>query len=781
MKAIYVLVLFLSCLSSYSQVLTYYRDADSDTYGNPSMSQTSSTGQPVGFVLDNTDCNDANPSINPGAAEIIADGIDQNCNGMEVCFIDIDNDGYRLNSTSTINSANLSCFDSGEASYSDPVGDCNDNNSNINPGSLEICNGLDDDCDGFIDEGTTTTYYRDFDADGFGMASSGTTVACSAPSGYVSNNMDCHDGNATMYPGATEIIGDGIDQNCNAMEVCYADVDNDGYRPNSTSTVNSSDMDCADAGEAVVSDPVGDCNDNNSNIYPGRMEICNGLDDDCDGFVDEGTTTTFYRDFDADGYGMASSGTTVACSAPSGYVPNNMDCHDGNASMYPGATEIIGDGIDQNCTATEVCYADVDNDGYRPNSTSTVNSSDMDCADAGEAVVSDPVGDCNDNNSNIYPGRMEICNGLDDNCDGFIDEGTTTTFYRDFDADSYGMASSGTTVACSAPSGYVSNNTDCNDGDANSYPGATEIIGDGIDQNCNAMEVCYVDFDNDGYRPNSTSTVNSSDMDCNDAGEAVNTDPIDDCNDNDFNSNPGVVDICNGLDDNCNSLIDEGLTTTYYRDFDTDGYGMSSSGTIEACTAPTGYVANNNDCNDGDINIHPAAVEICDGANVDENCNGSADDNDASAINTTIFYLDADGDSFGVTSNSISKCDPIGSYSVTVAGDCDDSNANINPNSLEITNGLDDNCDGNVDELITSIIELAPTDRIYFYPNPASDKVTVVGITAKTKYQIINYLGAVVKEECLDEENSSISIESLSNGLYYLKLVNAKAIKLVKE
>ncbi len=627
------------------------------------------------------------------------------------------------------------------------------------------------------------TYYRDNDSDTYGNAAITQTSTTGPPMNYVSNNTDCNDANAAINPGATEIIGDGIDQNCNGMEVCYVDADNDGYRPNGTATVNSSNLSCNDAGEAVSTDPITDCNDSDPNLNPGMVDICNGIDDNCNGFVDEGSTTTYYRDFDGDGYGMASSGTTVACSAPAGYVSNNTDCHDGDATIHPGATEIIGDGIDQNCNAMEVCYADVDNDGYRPNSTATVNSSDMDCADVGEAVSTDPIGDCNDNNSNINPGKPELCNGTDDDCDSFIDEGLTTTYYRDFDSDGYGMASSGTTISCTAPSGYVSNNTDCHDGDATIHPGATEIIGDGIDQNCNAMEVCYADVDNDGYRPNGTATVNSSDMDCNDVGEAVSSDPVGDCNDNDFSVNPGVIDICNGLDDNCNSLVDEGGTITFYRDFDSDGYGMASSGTIQACTAPAGYVTNNTDCNDADATVHPAAIEVCDGANVDENCNGSADDNDVSAINTTVFYLDADGDSFGVISNSVTKCDPVGSYSATVAGDCDDSNPNVNPNILEINNGIDDNCDGNIDELVTSIIELTATDKIYFYPNPTSDKITVVGITNKTKYQIINYIGAVVQEDYIDEENTSISIKSFSPGLYYLRMAKGltKAIKLIKE
>jgi PKD repeat protein len=93
---------------------------------------------------------------------------------------------------------------------------------------------------------------------------------------------DCNDADVNTYPGATEIVGDGIDQDCNATEICYVDVDNDGYH-NGT-TLESNNLNCNDAGEAGISVPGGDCNDSIASINPDAIEICeDGVDNDCDG------------------------------------------------------------------------------------------------------------------------------------------------------------------------------------------------------------------------------------------------------------------------------------------------------------------------------------------------------------------------------------------------------------------------------------------------------------------------------------------------------------------
>lgn len=97
--------------------------------------------------------------------------------------------------------------------------------------------------------------------------------------------------------------------------------------------------------------------------------------------------------------------------------------------------------------------------------------------------------DCNDNNPAIHPGAIEVCDGVDNNCNGMIDEGLPLqTYYQDADSDGYGNPSV-IVKACKGPTGYVSNNTDCNDNNRIVYPGAPEIKHDGIDQDCNGYDL----------------------------------------------------------------------------------------------------------------------------------------------------------------------------------------------------------------------------------------------------------------------------------------------------
>ncbi|KPA18121.1 regulator of chromosome condensation, partial [Candidatus Magnetomorum sp. HK-1] len=155
-------------------------------------------------------------------------------------------------------------------------------------------------------------------------------------------------------------------------------------------------------------------------------------------------TNVYYLDNDRDGYGNPSI-KKQACTNPPGYVTNNRDCNDSNANIKPGATEQCN-GIDDNCN----------------------NQIDEGVKNACEKCGPVPT---------------EICDGIDNDCDGSTDEGVQNTYYFDSDKDGFGNPNN-KTQACSKPSGYVTNNKDCNDSNANINPGANEQCNE-IDDNCN--------------------------------------------------------------------------------------------------------------------------------------------------------------------------------------------------------------------------------------------------------------------------------------------------------
>jgi hypothetical protein len=213
--------------------------------------------------------------------------------------------------------------------------------------------------------------------------------------------------------------------------------------------------------------------------------VCNSIDDNCDGQIDEGIVfTTYYQDFDNDGFG---TGTPVtSCTNPgAGWVANNTDCDDTNASINTVASEICND-LDDNCnslvddglTFTNY-YGDADGDSY-----GDLNNSIYDCAQPNGYVTNSS--DCDDTNGNTYPGATEICNTIDDNCNGQTDEGVQTVYFIDSDGDTYGNPSV-SILACTQPAGYTTDDTDCNDTNANINPGAEDIAGNGIDENCDGQ------------------------------------------------------------------------------------------------------------------------------------------------------------------------------------------------------------------------------------------------------------------------------------------------------
>ena len=471
---------------------TYYADNDGDGYGD-AVSTVEACLVPSGFVVDATDCNDADASVNPGAEEI-CDDIDNNCDGQisegllfTWVYADDDGDGFGNNSDTS-----STCNDTLPTEYGVWVWDntdCDDTDPAINPNADEYCDGVDNDCDGSLDESDAldaSTWYADSDSDGYGNASVNST-SCYAPLGYVMDNTDCDDSESAANPGAIELC-DSMDNDCDRVvdeddaadaSTWYEDLDSDGYGNASVYSVS-----CYAPSGTVADDT--DCNDIAANVHPDAREYCDTLDNDCDGAVDEDLGAMYFADGDGDGYGDAFT-SAEACSAPEGYVPDDSDCDDTSADTFPGADEYC-DGVDSDCDGevdeddaldASTWYADSDSDGYGDVSMSLVACT----IPSGYTVDST---DCNDTSVDTFPGADEYCDGVDTDCDGSLDESDAldaSTWYADSDSDGYGDAEN-TMNACEQPFGYLEDNSDCDDADAGTYPGALEVCGDGVDQDC---------------------------------------------------------------------------------------------------------------------------------------------------------------------------------------------------------------------------------------------------------------------------------------------------------
>lgn len=232
--------------------------------------------------------------------------------------------------------------------------DCDDHNAAIHPHAVEVCDNIDNDCNGFTDDNIQIyTYYPDMDGDGFGDAAGRVDTCLSEiPQGFVTNGDDCNDTNIAMYPTAIESC-DGIDNDCNGLVddnitlySFWPDADNDGFGDATFASLDTC-LSIAPAGYVINNQ---DCDDNDPYSNPDALEQCDGVDNNCNGLTDEALELfTYYIDYDEDGYG--SSATTIdTCltEAPSGYTINAEDCNDNTAAAYPGAPEIM-DGIDNDC------------------------------------------------------------------------------------------------------------------------------------------------------------------------------------------------------------------------------------------------------------------------------------------------------------------------------------------------------------------------------------------------------------------------------------------------
>ena len=495
--------------------------------------------------------------------------------------------------------------------------DCDDADPGVNDGAPELCDGIDNNCNGEIDEEVTDRFYLDDDGDGFGDDLEWED-SCEPSEGFVQYGNDCDDDSDDIFPGAVEIC-DERDNNCNGEidenlgGYYYADVDGDGYG-NDEDSLQS----CQVPTDHVLQG--GDCNDGDDSIFPGAAEECDGIDNNCNGDVDETGSIPWYRDADIDGYGDATD-TVSACLQPQGYVENAYDCDDGDFMINPDAVEIC-DNIDNDCNGISddsasggtTFYVDADLDGFG-DPAQTIESCSL---PFGYSANDD---DCDDNRFESSPIALEYCNGIDDDCDGQSDEPDAvdaSVFFSDADSDGYGDPYN-PVPGCGIGPNMSTNNQDCNDLDRDVYPYATES--------------------------------------------------------------------CNGIDDNCNTLIDEQAIdqTIYYLDQDGDGTGGTQYQL--ACVAPAGHVTLTGDCDDNNAAVNPQTPESCNA--IDDNCDGQIDE----GIPADGWYLDSDMDGYGNANNIIYNCQQPQGY-IGSAGDCDDSNPAINPQGVEICNGVDDDCNG---------------------------------------------------------------------------------------
>ena len=397
-------------------------------------------------------------------------------------------------------------FESADGDPAHLVYDCDDDDPDNFPSNTEQC-ALpgDNDCDGLADDNDPSVidqvyFGRDSDQDGFGSPANGDfVVACDNPDPllFVENTLDCDDTNPLRNPDADELCGDGLDNDCDlaiddetSVDAVdwWTDADNDGYGPLGETPVRACDPPFPDA-----ADQYGDCAPLDPYIHPDAIEVCDGIDNDCT--IDEYDAVdapTWVPDVDGDGFAAEGAvGQIVVCDAPGpDYIDLQDslgdDCDDANPDVYPGAPEVC-DGFDNDCntvyddlpgTPTTV-YDDIDGDGYGASNTEQTTH----CPLPYHVEVG---GDCDDDDDARYPGAVELCDGIDNDCSGSADDGPSTTWFEDFDGDGYGKSDDPVTSQC-APAGRVDVDGDCADGNDAIHPGADEVPGNDVDEDCDGV------------------------------------------------------------------------------------------------------------------------------------------------------------------------------------------------------------------------------------------------------------------------------------------------------
>jgi hypothetical protein len=336
-------LLTLLLATAQAGVVTWYNDADLDGFGDAGVTLvTDELAYPVGFVRDNTDCDDANVATNPQAIEV-CNGGDNNCNGQVDeascgCAWDVYSDRtYQFCTTDrSWTAAESTCVAIGYnlASLTDAA---------ENDWAFSVAASV-----------SATAWWmgaNDRNTEGNWIWSDGSTWSFSPWGAYEPNNWYGNEDCGQLNWFATSVWNDGlctdqrpyICESQNDPRWWYPDGDADGFGVNSGAI-------------EAVAQPVGtvmdssDCDDWSNQVFPGAVELCNSIDDDCNGQIDDNAIdlSTWYADLDGDGFGDPYS-VILACHQPAAATSNGLDCDDSTDLVSPGAPEIPGNGIDDNC------------------------------------------------------------------------------------------------------------------------------------------------------------------------------------------------------------------------------------------------------------------------------------------------------------------------------------------------------------------------------------------------------------------------------------------------